>query len=233
MNIAVFGTGMVGQSIAAKLEQTGHSVSFGTRDVLKTLNRTEKDRTGKSFTEWYEPFKSTIRVLSFADAASQAELIFNCTSGEGSLDALRDAGKENLKGKVLLDVANPLKFSKGSPPFLDPCNTDSLAESLQRSFSELRVVKTLNTMNALLMVNPTLVPGDHNVFLSGNDPAAKLSAVAVLKSFGWKESNIIDLGDITTARGTEQLLPIWLRLWGKLQTPMFNFQIVVAPPQMR
>jgi 8-hydroxy-5-deazaflavin:NADPH oxidoreductase len=150
---------------------------------------------------------------------------------KGSVEALNNAGKENLKGKVLLDVANPLDFSKGMPPFLNPGNTDSLAELLQRSFPDLKVVKTLNTMNALLMVNPSLVPGDHNVFVSGNDPAAKLSAISLLKSFGWKESNILDLGDLTTARGTEQLLPIWLRLWGKSQSPMFNFHIVVAPPQ--
>jgi 8-hydroxy-5-deazaflavin:NADPH oxidoreductase len=130
-----------------------------------------------------------------------------------------------------MDVANPLDFSKGMPPVLNPCNTDSLAELLQRTFPDLRVVKTLNTMNCYLMVNPSLIPGDHHVFVSGNDAAAKATAISILKSFGWTDNNILDLGDIITARGTEQLLPIWLRLWGKLQTPMFNFKIVVAPPQ--
>ncbi|HCW08175.1 MAG TPA: NADP oxidoreductase, partial [Cytophagales bacterium] len=99
----------------------------------------------------------------------------------------------------------------------------------QRTFPETKVVKTLNTMNCYLMVNPAALPGDHNVFMSGNDGTAKSSVTEILKSFGWKETNIIDLGDITTARGTEQLLPIWVRLYSKLQNGMFNFNIVVAP----
>jgi 8-hydroxy-5-deazaflavin:NADPH oxidoreductase len=233
MNIAVFGTGMVGQSIAGRLEELGHSISMGTRDVSRTLARSEKDRTGASFQDWYEPRKQKIKILSFAEAAAGAELIFNCTSGGGSLEALSIAGEANIANKIVVDVANPLDFSNGMPPSLNPCNTDSLAEVIQRTFPSVRVVKSLNTMNAFLMVNPALVPGDHNVFVSGNDQDSKVKVSQLLKSFGWKEKNIIDLGDITTARGTEQLLPVWLRLWGALQTPMFNFHIVVAPAQTK
>jgi predicted dinucleotide-binding enzyme len=231
MKIAVFGTGVVGQSIAGRLEELGHSVVMGTRDVTKTVNRDQNDMSGKSFQEWYAAKKDKIVVSTYADAASSSDIIFNCTSGSGTVEALKLAGDKYLNGKVLIDVANPLDFSKGMPPSLNPCNTDSLGELIQRTFPGLKVVKALNTMNCYLMVNPSLVPGDHNVFISGNEPDAKSKAVEILRSFGWKESNIIDLGDITTARGTEQLLPIWLRLWGKLQTPMFNFHIVVAPPQ--
>ena len=91
------------------------------------------------------------------------------------------------------------------------------------------MVKTLNTLNAVLMANPAALPGDHVVFLCGNDSAAKESVSSLLQeSFGWKANNIIDIGDITTARGTEMILPIWVRLFGALQTPMFNFQLVRA-----
>jgi len=234
MKIAVFGTGIVGKTIAARLTDLGHSVTIGTRDVAKTLASAAKDAYGTPpFSDWYKQFKDKIKLASYAEAAATAEILFNCTLGQSSVDVLKQAGNENLKGKVLIDVSNPLDFSKGMPPSLSPVNTDSLGELIQRNFADLKVVKTLNTMNCYLMVNPAIIPGDHNVFVSGNDPGAKTTAKEILKSFGWIESNIIDLGDITTARGTEQLLPIWLRLWNVLQNPMFNFRIVIgAAPKM-
>lgn len=133
-------------------------------------------------------------------------------SGSGSIDALNAVGKEKLNGKIILDIANPLDFSQGMPPSLLICNTDSLGEKIQREFPESKVVKGLNTMNCYLMMSPSLVPGDHNVFISGNDDEAKKEVESLLISIGWKKSNIIDLGDISTTRGTEMLLPIWLRL---------------------
>lgn len=233
MKIAVLGTGIVGQVIAFRLSQLGHSVMIGTRDVAKTLDRVDKDPYGNPpFSEWYKQQKN-IQLGRFQEAASHGELLFNCTMGAGAVEALNQAGEDNLKGKVLLDVANPLDFSHGMPPSLNPVNTDSLGETIQRTFPTVKVVKTLNTMNCYLMVNPALVPGDHNVFVSGNDEDAKANAIEILRSFGWKENNIIDLGDITTARGTEQLLPIWIRLWSKFQNPMFNFHIVQGPAPKR
>src|SRR5690349_9830254 len=206
MKAAIFGTGIVGQVIAIRLAGLGHSVMIGTRNVDKTLARTEKDAYGNApFAEWYEQNKNTLKLGTYAEAASSSDVIFNCTMGQGSVDALMQAGSANLKGKVIIDISNPLDFSKGMPPTLSPGNTDSLGELIQRTFPETKVVKTLNTMNCFLMVNPSALPGDHNVFVSGNDGAAKEAAKGILKSFGWKESNIIDLGDITTARGTEQL----------------------------
>lgn len=228
MKTAVLGTGIVGQVIANRLAGLGHEVIIGTRDVNMTLARTGKDNYGNPpFGEWLKQ-NMNIKVGTYREAATASEIIFNCTQGQGSIEALKQAGDQNLKGKIVIDIANPLDFSKGMPPFLSPGNTDSLGESIQRAFPEVRVVKTLNTMNCFLMVNPEALPGDHNVFISGNDANAKATAKDLLKSFGWKERNIIDLGDITTARGTEQLLPIWIRLYGALQTPMFNFQIVVG-----
>jgi predicted dinucleotide-binding enzyme len=229
MNITVLGTGIVGQVIAGRLSGLGHNVTIATRDIEKTLARTEKDGMGNPpFSAWYNDNKNSVKVKRSDEAAKDAEIIFNCTAGIASVEALQQAGKENLNGKILIDISNPLDFSKGMPPTLTIINTDSLGEVIQRTFPELKVVKTLNTMNCFLMVNPAAIPGDHNVFVSGNDDSAKASTKEILKSFGWKEKNIIDLGDISTGRGTEQLVSIWVRLLGALKNPMFNFNIVTA-----
>ena len=226
MKIAVLGTGTVGQIIAEKFTEIGHEVIMGSRDIGAALARSKPDNFGRPpFHEWHSQHPD-IRLTTYREAAEEAELIVNATNGSGSLVALEQAGVENLSGKVLLDIANPLDFSQGFPPSLFISNTDSLGEQIQRKFPEARVVKSLNTMTVYIMVNPALIPGDHHVFLSGNDAEAKNQVKEILKSFGWKESNMIDVGDITTARGTEQMLPIWVRLWGALQTPMFNFRIV-------
>ena len=149
--------------------------------------------------------------------------------GSRSRDNARAAGEGNLRGKVLVDVANPLDFSKGMPPTLTICNTDSLGEQIQRTFPAAKVVKALNTMNCFVMVNPALVPGDHNVFLCGDDADAKTLVTELLvDAFGWKRDNVLDLGGISAARGTEMLLPLWLRLWGALQNPNINFHIAVG-----
>jgi len=212
MKIAILGTGMVGVSIGTKLIELGHQVKMG--------SRTADNPKAREWADAYGPYASQ---GTFADAAAFAEIVFNCTHGQSSLDALNLAGKENLEGKTLVDVAIPLDFSKGMPPSLTICNTDSLGETIQRAFPDAKVVKTLNTLNCQLMVNPKLLKSDSSVFMSGNDANAKEEVSNLLKDFGWNE--IIDLGDITTARGTEQLLPIWVRLMGALGTPMFNFKI--------
>jgi predicted dinucleotide-binding enzyme len=160
---------------------------------------------------------------TFAEAASFGEMVFNCTSGMVSLEALRSGGSANLAGKVLVDVANPLDFSHGMPPTLSVCNSDSLGEQIQRAFPDAKVVKALNTMNAGVMVNPSSVPGDHDVFICGNDAGAKSQTSDLLRSFGWR--TIVDLGDISGARGVEMLLPLWLRLMGTFKTATFNFHI--------
>jgi 8-hydroxy-5-deazaflavin:NADPH oxidoreductase len=214
MKIAVLGTGMVGNTIGSKLIQLGHEVKMGSRSA-----------GSEKAAEWVKSSGAKASQGTFADAAAFGEVIFNCTSGMGTLEALKQAGEKNLEGKVIIDIANPLDFSKGMPPTLSVCNDDSLGEQVQRAFPGSKVVKTLNTMNCKIMVEPSLVPGDHDVFVSGNDAAAKAMVTDILKSwFGWK--NVIDLGDITTARGTEQLLPVWIRLWGALKTSNFNFKIV-------
>jgi len=214
MKIGVLGTGMVGNTIASKLVELGHEVKMGSR----TANN-------EKAAEWVRTSGEGTSHGTFADAAAFGEIVFNCTAGSASLEALKLAGVRNLSGKILVDIANPLDFSQGMPPSLTVCNKDSLAEQIQRAFPEARVVKALNTMSCKVMVNPNLVPGDHDVFMSGNDATAKAKVTEILKNwFGWR--NVIDLGDITSARGTEMLLPIWLRLMGVLQTTNFNFRIV-------
>lgn len=225
MDVAVLGTGMVGRVIAAKFAELGHTVSIGTRDVDALMKRTEADGRGnKPFVEWAAENPS-VTPASFADAAAKAEIIINATSGGASLDALRAAGESNLEGKVVIDLANPLDTSQGMPPSLSVCNTDSLGEQIQRAFPGARVVKTLNTVNALLMVDPQqLAGGDHTIFMSGNDQGAKDQVREILASFGWKD--IADLGDITTARGPEMYLPLWLRMWSLAGSPMFQIKLV-------
>lgn len=214
MRIAILGTGMVGETLGSKLVALGHEVRMGSRTA-----------DNPKAAAWVKKAGGKASQGTFADAAAFSELLFNCTLGSASLDVLKAAGAEALRGKVLVDVSNPLDFSKGMPPVLYTQPTDSLGEQLQRAFPELKVVKTLNTMSCEVMVDPSRVPGDHDVFVSGNDADAKARVKQLLsEGFGWK--HIIDLGDLTTARGTEAFLPLWLRLWGSLRTGDFNIHVV-------
>ena len=226
MKIGILGTGTVGQTLGAKLEELGHEVMVGTRDVAHTLARSDPHPYGfPPFSTWHKEHPG-VRLGTLAEAARHGDMIINATNGTGSLNALRLAGEQNLDGKILIDASNPLDFSHGMPPALAVCNTDSTGEQIQRAFPEVKVVKALNTVTAFLMVNPALVGnGDHTLFVCGNDTEAKAQVMAWLREwFGWRD--LIDLGDITTARGTEMYLPIWLRLWGALGTGMFNVKVV-------
>lgn len=212
MKIGVLGTGTVGQTIAGKLTRLGHEVKLGAREA-----------GNEKAAAWAKGAGQRASHGAFADAAAFGETVFNCTMGAASLEALRAAKKENLRGKILVDVSNPLDFSKGMPPTLFTKSGDSQGEQIQREFPEAKVVKALNTINASVMVEPGKVPGEHDVFVCGNDAGAKAHVAEILRSFGWK--SIVDLGDITAARGTEAYLLLWLLLWGALQTADFNIHI--------
>jgi predicted dinucleotide-binding enzyme len=214
--IAVLGTGIVGETIGTKLIELGHQVMMG--------SRTANNEKAQAFLSKHDGKTS---IGTFADAAAFGEIIFNCTSGGGSLEALTLAGEKNLNGKILVDLANPLDFSNGMPPSLSFVNTNSLGEEIQRAFPDVKVVKTLNTLWCGLMVNPGMIHGgDHNIFVCGNDAAAKESVKGILLSFGWIGKNILDLGDITKARGTEMYLPLWLSIYGSTKNGAFNIKIV-------
>jgi 8-hydroxy-5-deazaflavin:NADPH oxidoreductase len=224
MNIAVLGTGMVGRALAGRLHELGHHVVVGTRDPAATLARTEPDAMGNpAYAAWAGEHPG-VDLATFAEAAAGAQLVVNASSGAATLDVLTLAGADNLAGKPLLDIANPLDFAQGFPPSLFVKDTDSLAETVQRTFPEVRVVKALNTMTAELMVDPRSLGESSSVFVSGDDAGAKEVVTSLLVSMG--HDDVIDLGDLSTARGTEMLLPVWLRLMGALGTARFNFKIV-------
>jgi predicted dinucleotide-binding enzyme len=205
---------MVGNTIGTKLVALGHDVKMGSRTA-----------TNEKAAAWVAEAGARASSGTFADAAAFGEILFNCTSGTGAIDALTLAGKENLGGKILIDVSNPLDFSKGKPPISAFRGEDSVGERIQHAFPDLKVIKTLNTVNCNVMVNPARVPGDHDVFVSGNDATAKARVVEILRGwFGWK--SVVDLGDISTARGAESYLLLWLRLWGALKTGDFNIKVV-------
>lgn len=218
MKIAVLGTGGVGQTIGSRLIELGHTVMMG--------SRTSTNEKAKAFVAKHHSSKASAG--TFSDAAKYGSLIFNCTLGIETLNILKSAGEKNMNGKVLIDLTNPLDFSKGMPPTLGVCNTSSLGEEIQKAFPQVKVVKTLNTMWCGLMVNPSLLAvGSHTVFMCGNDEGSKMAVTTVLRSFGWKDDNILDLGDITASRGTEMILPLWLRIYGTKKTGNFNFKVVI------
>jgi len=211
----VLGTGTVGQTLAGKLVSLGHDVMMGSRQS-----------GNEKAVAWAKAGGEHASEGTFAEAAAFGETVVNATAGGASLDALGSAGAENLAGKVLIDVANPLDFSAGMPPSLTICNTDSLAEQIQRAFPEASVVKTLNTVNADVMVEPAIVPGSHTIFLCGNDSKAKAAVGELLQSFGWPAEDVMDLGDLGAARGMEMYLPLWLRLFGTTGSAHLNIKLV-------
>lgn len=223
MRIGILGSGIVGQTLGAKLLELGHDVVLGTR---RPGDFDDARGLGRPLREWLDQVGPGGRIATFPETAEHGELVLNAIAGTAALDALREAGVDNLRGKILIDISNPLDFSNGFPPSLTVCNNDSLGEQIQRTYPATRVVKALNTVTAALMVAPDSIgDGDHGLFISGDDDDAKAHVTGWLQEwFGWRE--IVDLGDITTARGTEMILPLWSHLMGSLGTPMFNFKIV-------
>jgi 8-hydroxy-5-deazaflavin:NADPH oxidoreductase len=217
MKVAVLGTGIVGRTIGSKLVSLGHEVVMGSRTA-----------DNRSAVAWAQEAGDLGRAGTFEEAAAVGDVVLNATAGVFSLAALDSAGAENLKRKVLIDIANPLDFSRGFPPSLSIVNDTSLAEEIQRAHPEALVVKSLNTVSAGVMVNPGMLPGPHNVFLSGNHGEAKALVLGLLESFGWRRDDIVDLGDITTARGVEMYLPLWLGFFGAFGTGHLNIHVVVA-----
>lgn len=214
MKVGVLGTGVVGRTLATKLAELGHEVTMGSRSA-----------DNEDAAAWAAGAAAGASHGTFADAAEAGEVVVNATAGGASLDALAAAGQENLAGKLLIDVANALDFSAGFPPTLSVFGHDSLAEQIQRAHPDAHVVKTLNTMNCDVMVDPARVPGDHNVFVCGDDDGAKAQARELLESFGWPPDSIVDLGDLTAARGTEAYVLFWLRLYGAFGTGDLNIKV--------
>lgn len=215
MRFGVLGTGQVGQTVASRLVADGHEVVMG--------SRTSDNAAAAA---WAAGAGGLADHATFARAAAAGEVVFNCTAGTASLAALATVDQGDLAGKVLVDVANPLDFSAGFPPTLTHCNTTSLGEQIQRAHPGAKVVKALNTMSCAVMVDPARVPGEHHAFVCGDDASAKQAVATLLAEWGWAATAVIDLGDITNARGTEMVLPLWVRLYGVLGTGDFNLAVV-------
>ena len=214
MKFGVLGTGMVGEAIADRLVSLGHEVKMGSRDSANPKGRAWAERAGGKASSG-----------SFAEAAAFGEVVFSCTLGSAAVEALRAVGEKNLRGKIVVDVSNPLEFPPGSPPLLFTAATgDSLAERIQAALPDARVVKTLNTVNANVMGHPEKLPAETDLFVAGNDAAAKARVTGILRDFGW--TSVLDLGDLAAARGMEAYLLLWLRLSAALKTPMLNLKIV-------
>ncbi|HSE56164.1 MAG TPA: NAD(P)-binding domain-containing protein [Nocardioidaceae bacterium] len=224
MRIAVLGTGMVGQALAGRLSELGHDVAVGTRDPAATMARDEPDqRGGLPFAAWMAG-QDAVRLMTFADAAEHGELIINASSGTASLRVLEAAGAGGLAGSIVLDLANPLDYSRGFLE-LSVVNTDSLAEQIQRAYPDARVVKSLNTVNCQVMVDPARVPGEHVVFVASDDEAAKATVVDLLGELGWPPERVVDLGGLSAARATEMYLPLWVTLMQRLGSADFNIAL--------
>jgi predicted dinucleotide-binding enzyme len=221
MKIGIIGSGVVAQTLGTRWIGLGHDVALGTRDPQKI---DDKKAMAGSLREWRAQTENRGKIVSFADAATHGEVLVNATGGTVSIEALRLAGADKVGAKVLLDIANELDFSRGMPPRALASDERCLAEKIQAAFPNLKVVKTLNTMSALVMVNPKgLAGGDHTVFLSGNDAAAKGQVAELLKALGW--TDILDLGDVSTARGPEMYMAFWLRLWRATGSGNINVKI--------
>lgn len=223
--VGVLGTGIVGRTLARKIASLGHDIIMGTRDPDASLAVTERSPRGlEPLSSWLDA-NDGVSLATFADSAAAGEIVFNAASGERSLDALRSAGAPNLGGKILIDVGNPLDMSKGMPPTLLVGNTDSLGEQIQREFPDAKVVKALNIVSAPVMVDPGAVAGgDHHMLIAGNDEAAKAEVDRILKGwFGWR--HVLDVGDMTAARGLEAYVILWVRMMMSLGTVGFNVKV--------
>ncbi|HTA75581.1 MAG TPA: NAD(P)-binding domain-containing protein [bacterium] len=221
MKIGIIGSGVVGQTLGAKLVALGHDVVLGTRDPQKL---DEKKNMAVSLKEWLASVQNKAKVVTFKEAAAHGDVLITCTHGQISVEALKLAEADKVGAKVLIDTANELDFSKGFPPMVLASQDRSVGENIQKAFPNLKVVKTLNTMAAPVMVNPKAVAGgDHTIFMAGNDKDAKTKVADLLQSFGW--SDILDLGDISAARGPEMYMGMWIRLYGTLQNGMINIKV--------
>jgi hypothetical protein len=207
---------MVGQALAGRLVEVGYDVHVGARSADSASLEPFSDLDG-------------ITTGTFADAASHADLVINATSGMHSVAALESAGADNLAGKPVVDVSNDLRSASTASPLsrVMATPTDSVAVQLQAAFPAAHIVKSLNTMNNQVMIHPESVPGDHVVFVSGDDDGAKNSVADLLQRMGWRPEQIVDLGGIDTAVGPEMMMAMWLAVMFKRgwESPPFNWAI--------
>jgi predicted dinucleotide-binding enzyme len=219
MKIGILGAGPVAQTIGTALVQNGHTVFLGSRSS-----------PNEKVAAWLHQCGGRGKSGSFQEAATFGELLFVCLNGGVAVDVINQTGAESFREKVVIDVTNPLDFSRGMPPTLLPPynNQYSLGEHIQATLPDAFVVKALNTVTARLMVNALLVnDGNHNLFICGNNAEAKNTVKHLLaENFYWKPENIMDMGSIESARLTEAIIPFWVGVMQVMGTSLFNYQIV-------
>ena len=194
MKIGVLGSGGVAQTLASGFLKHGHQVIVGTRTASKLADWAAQNPAAS--------------VGSFADAAAFGELIVLAVKGTVAAEVLRLAGADNLTGKTVIDVANPIADAppvNGVLPFFTTCN-QSLMEQLQSEFPGIHFVKAFNSVGAASMVNPEFKAGKPTMFICGNDDAAKSSVIAILDQFSWETA---DMGKAEAARAIEPLCMLW------------------------
>jgi predicted dinucleotide-binding enzyme len=192
--IGILGTGDVGQSLGSGFTSSGCDVMMGSRDA-----NNEKAQA------WAK--KSGGKVGTFADAAKHGEIIALATLGQATKSALEMAGPEAFAGKIVLDATNPLEFKPNQPPALFVGHTDSLGEQVQRQLPKARVVKAFNTVGNPFFYKPELPGGAPDMFIAGNDQAAKDAVKEILTAWGW---GTIDLGGIEASRYLEAMCMVWV-----------------------
>jgi predicted dinucleotide-binding enzyme len=206
MRIGILGTGDVGRALGSGFASSGHEVKMGSRDS-----------NNPKANAWAAEVGPAASVGSFAEVAQFAELVVLCTLWEGTQNALQLADPQNLAGKVMIDATNPLKFAPGAPPSLALGHTDSGGEQVQRWASKARVVKAFNIVGHAHMYKPQFPGGPPDMFICGNDAAAKTTVARILAAFGW---DTIDIGGIEGARLLEPMCVLWV-LYG-IRTNTWN-----------
>lgn len=196
MKIGIIGSGVVGQTLGIGFLKNGHQVKIGTREPGKLKEWREKNKTDNA------------SVGNFKDAAEFGELIVLCTLWTGTKNAVELSGMENFKGKILIDVTNPLDFSEGMPPKLGVNVGHSGGEQIQSWLPNTKVVKAFNIINAYTMINPNLEEGKPDLFICGNDADAKKKVTDIAKEFNWE--SIIDIGGIKESFLLEALTILWV-----------------------
>jgi hypothetical protein len=198
MKIAILGTGTVGTALGERLAQPGHEVSFGSRNPAEHPG-----------------------AVSQREAVESAEVVVTAIPGAAVLSTLESIGEEALGGRIVLDPSVAI-----TPEMALAYPNDSLARQIQERFPRTRVVKTLNTMNVSVMIDPLTTLPQATVYLSGDDADAKATVTTLLADLGWPSQNVLDLGAIATAVGTEHLAPLFFATYMALQTPAFNIAII-------
>jgi len=213
MKVGILGSGDVGQALGRGFASRGHDVKIGSRNPKS-----------EALVAWQKQAKGRASTGTPEEATKHGEFIVFATMGAAAEEVVRHAGPKNFAGKVVIDVMNPLDFSKGPAVGLFVGVTDSLGERVQRLLPDAKVVKAFNTVSNTQMVDPKFAGGAPEMLICGNDVAAKKRVAGILKEFGWPGA--IDVGPIEEARWLEAMVPLWVSVGSKIGRWDHAFKVV-------